>query len=182
MRAAPGALRAQPQFVHAQHVDVVDRLGRIAYLGKHVDELAEFLGELRKHRAEHAPAERAANVCRETSVCGTADVDVVVHVDETSREALTEEPRDEQRRVAYLAATRSCAPARPRPRQLLRASVRAADASQAAIRNGRRGQREQVDQVIGGVIVRSHALLFHGLRDRVLEELLQARNRTNSIV
>ena len=120
------------------------------------------------------------------AVGGSAHVDVVVDVDELACEAVAQESRDEQRRVADAAQQRVARLAigavrggREQQRQRLQARPGLALVVQRFVP---REQRQQIDDVVSGVIVGRDALLGHGGLDGVLEELLQTRDGVNSIV
>src|SRR5258705_2287619 len=106
--AAAPAAGPHPFLIESQHVGVGREGTPFTDLAEHVDARRKFAGEFVEHVTERgiaAPSER--------SIRALSQLDVVIHVDQAAREAVSEETGDEQRQVADFAeAVALAAPAR----------------------------------------------------------------------
>src|SRR5690606_27420879 len=105
-REGARAAGLQPDFVQPQDILVAVRVRVLRHFVEHVHEPLELLRKLQEHRGERLAAQRASHVLSQRAVGASAHGDVIVDIDELAREALREEPRDEQGDVAE--ATQRC--------------------------------------------------------------------------
>ncbi len=153
---------------------------RLADLVQRIDHRLELRGELGEHLREHAAAAAFERI-REDAVGAAAHRDVVVHVYELAREALREEAGDEQRDVPEaLQAPVSIARGRRLERlgehhdeRLQPRSVRRTVVQRLRARE----QRQEVDDVVLGLVLDRELLALQGCVQRVAEELPQVRDR-----
>jgi hypothetical protein len=150
-------------------------IGHLADFIESVDQRLKFARELRVNRRYAAARHGALHGIRQRTVCVSAHRDVVVDVDQFAREAAREKSRDEQGDVAEALQAplpRSGGRRLERIRQHLRQRSDAQALRRALVQRVGAGEhREQVDDVLLGLLVDIEMLMLARSVKRVTKEL-----------